>query len=296
VRDARIGFVGTGRMGRPMAILLARAGRTVTVFDRNPAVPAEIAAESSAKAASDLKTLGAASDVVIAMLPNGAVVRETLQVPGGILEGLAAGSLVIDMSSSSPTGTLELGEGLRARNIALVDAPVSGGVSRARSGKLTIMAGGSDADVDRARPILEAMGSVVKVGKLGAGHAVKALNNYVSSAGLAAACEAMLIGLKFGLDGETMLRIFNTSTGQNFATTNKMAQFVLSGTYGSGFAMNLLAKDVRTAARLAEDLHIEAPTLRHSAELWTKAEGILGNEADHTEMYRYLAEQNRERD
>jgi 3-hydroxyisobutyrate dehydrogenase len=279
-----------------MAILLAKAGYEVTVFDQNPSVPAEIAAESSAKAALDLKALGSASDIVITMLPNGKVVRHVLQDVGGVLEGLVRGSLVVDMSSSAPTGTLALGGELMVLGIRLIDAPVSGGVARAQSGKLTIMAGGADEDIERAKPVLEAMGSIVRVGALGAGHAMKALNNYVSSAGLAAACEALFIGRKFGLAPETMVQILNTSTGRNFATENKIAQFVLSGTYASGFALDLLAKDVRTAAGLAEDLHIEAPTLRYSAELWTKAEKELAGNPDHTEMYRYIEEQNSERE
>ncbi len=295
-KTTRIGFIGVGNMGRPMAARLAKAGHAVTVFDRNGALAAAVAADIGAAAASDAAALGTASDVVITMLPNGKIVQQALLGKDGVAAGLAAGALVVDMSSSYPLGTQDLGRALAERGIGLVDAPVSGGVRRAVCGNLAIMAGGDAAQVAAARPILEAMGRVFPTGPLGSGHALKALNNYVSAAGLAAAAEALLIGQRFGLDGETIVQVLNASTGRNNATENKLTQFVLSGSFGSGFSLDLMAKDLRAAGDLAGDLDVPAPLLRRSVELWNQAEKTLGPGADHTAIYRYLSTLDRETD
>ncbi|MGE4278773.1 MAG: NAD(P)-dependent oxidoreductase [Magnetospirillum sp.] len=284
----KIGFVGIGNMGRPMAALLVKAGHAVTVLDRDAALSRVVAAEIGATAADNAAALAQASDVVFTMLPNGKIVHDVLMGADAIAAHLAKGALVIDTSSSYPLGTQELGRELAALGLGLVDAPVSGGVKRAINGTLAIMAGGDSALVERATPILQALGSVYATGPLGSGHALKALNNYVSAAGLAAAAEALLVGQRFGLEGETITRVLNASTGRNNATENKLAQFILSGSFGSGFALDLMAKDLRAAGALATDLGVAAPQLQDSVALWNQAEQELGKGADHTAIYLYL--------
>lgn len=147
----------------------------------------------------------------------------------------------------------KLGEELEKRGLNMVDAPVSGGVRRAVDGSLAIMIGGDPASVARVKPVLEALGrSIFETGPLGSGHAMKALNNFVSAAGLTAACEALAVGKKFGLDPEQMVDILNVSTGRNNSTENKMKPFILSGSYDGGFSLALMAKDLRVAADLAD--------------------------------------------
>ena len=193
------------------------------------------------------------------------------------------------MSSSAPVGTRALGTDLAARGIALVDAPVSGGVKRAIDGTLAIMVGGEAADIERARPLLAAMGrDIFPTGALGSGHAMKALNNYVSAAGLAAAAEAVLVGERFGLDPGVMVDILNASTGRNNATENKLKQFILSRRYGAGFSLGLMAKDLRTALETAEATATPAPLAAACIAMWNAAEARLGGAADHTEIARYL--------
>lgn len=275
-------------MGRPMAALLAKAGYAVTVLDRDPVLARKIADEIGAVSTDDPAVLAGESDVVFTMLPNGKIVRDALLGENGIAAHLQRGALVIDTSSSYPLGTQELGADLAKLGIGMVDAPVSGGVKRAINGTLAIMAGGEAAQVERASPILQSLGSVYPTGPLGSGHALKALNNYVSAAGLSAAAEALLVGQRFGLDGETITRVLNASTGRNNATENKLSQFILSGSFASGFALDLMAKDLRAAGALASDLGVPAPQLQLSVEMWNKAEEALGRGSDHTAIYSFL--------
>ncbi|MEF2557387.1 NAD(P)-dependent oxidoreductase [Aurantimonas sp. C2-5-R2] len=291
----RVGFVGLGTMGAPMVRALIAAKRPLCLFDIDRDLTARLATETGARAAETLSELGAASDLVITMLPNAAIVRGALLGEAGskgVADGLSAGAVVVDMSSSYPVATQALGEELAAREIALVDAPVSGGVRKAESATLAIMLGGDDADaIETVTPILEAMGAVHRTGRLGSGHATKALNNYVSAAGLAAACEAVIVGEAFGLDPAMMIDVINVSTGRNNSTENKLKPFILSGEFRkAGFALDLMAKDVTAAADLSDALGCPLPGLTEARTLWTQANRTLGKGADHTEIFRFLAD------
>ena len=287
VPPAAVGFIGLGQMGLPMTRRLHEAGYRLRACDASAGAREAFAqaigvaaAESAAEACRDVAA-------VITMLPNGAIVRQVLEEA---LAAAAPGTVVIDMSSSSPLETRALGEALQARGFPVVDAPVSGGVKRAIDGSLAIMAGGEAVVVERVRPLLEAMGkSVFATGPLGSGHAMKALNNYVSAAGLVAAAEAIHVGRHFGLDSEVMVDVLNASTGRNNSTEVKLKQHMLSGTFGSGFALGLMAKDLRTAAEIARHSGEASPLSQLCETLWAEADAALGPGADHTEIYRFLA-------
>ncbi|MGH2850534.1 MAG: NAD(P)-dependent oxidoreductase, partial [Solirubrobacteraceae bacterium] len=207
-------------MGWPMARNLAQAGIDVVVHDLDPGRAERFVGEFGGRAAhspADFAGVG----VVVTMLPDGrAVASALIDWEGGIAASLAAGAVVVDMSSSNPLDTRELGPRLAERDVALVDAPVSGGISRADSGELTIMVGGDDeAAIERARPVLEVLGARhFRTGPLGSGHAMKALNNYCGAAAYTCTAEALAIGQRFGLSGEVMLGVLNTSTGRSFNT------------------------------------------------------------------------------
>ena len=288
----RVGFIGLGNMGAPMARLLAAAGYRLVVADAAPAAVERFRSQAACEAATALRQIGATCRVVITMLPDGHAVRQVLMGEAGVVAGLTAsagpGAIVIDMTSASPVGTRALGTELAALGITLLDAPVSGGVSRAVDGKLSIMAGGDTSVVGRCRPLLEKMGQVFLTGAPGSGHAMKALNNFLSAINLAAAGEAVLAGERFGLDPAKMIEIFNASTGRNTGTDNKYPKFILSGTYNSGFALGLMAKDLRLALELARDTGVAADLLQTCVNLWSQAEGQLGGRADNTEVVRYL--------
>jgi 3-hydroxyisobutyrate dehydrogenase len=254
---------------------LAAAGYALQSFDAN----GKGNRRSVREAAKD-------ADVLITMLPDGNVVR------GVVLEALPAlkeGALVLDMSSADPAGSRALGRALAAHGIAMIDAPVSGAIAKAKDATLAIMVGGAEKDVERARPILAKIGTqIFHCGPLGAGHAVKALNNYLGAAGTLAGFEVLLVARAFGLDPQRMLEAINASTGKNSTTERKIPQQVLTGAFASGFKLALMAKDVGIAAALARDLGVPAPYLRKTLEMWLDAQRKLPPNADHTEIYRYL--------
>ena len=288
---ARIGVVGLGLMGVPMARNLLKAGFTLAVFDANAQAVRDFRAGQPAVAApASLRELAAACDAVITMLPNGAIVREVvLDGADNLAAGLPKGAIVVDMSSSSPVGTRELGHRLAQRDVALIDAPVSGGVKRAVDGSLAIMAGGDPKVIDRCEALLAAMGQqVFRTGGLGTGHAMKALNNYVSAAGFAAAAEAVLAGTRFGLDPATVVSALNASTGRNNSTENKFPQQVLTRKFAAGFSLGLMVKDLRTAIEVARATGMPAPLAETTLEQWAQAQELLGPQADHTAMARYI--------
>jgi len=293
----RIGFIGLGNMGAPMSANVAKAGLPLTVFDLDPARCAVHAAKIGAVAAITLADLAAASDVIICMLPTGAIVREVIlgasDAQAGLAAHLPAGALIIDMSSSEPAGTRELGATLATRGLTLMDAPVSGAVPRATDATLTLMVGADEPSaLQRARPVLGVMGKrIFETGKLGSGHAMKALNNYVAAAGFSAASEALIMADTFGLDRGTALDILNVSTGRNFSTESTLKSQVLTEAWASGFGLALLAKDVKIAADLASDLSLDLPLVAHTRAWWHQACEALGGLPDHTEAYRFWAEQ-----
>ena len=241
---ATIAFLGLGMMGRPMAARLAGAGFTLRVFDISQKAVADfVGAYPSALATASAKVAAEGADALITMLPDGKIVRQALiEGRDAAREGLGAGALVLDMSSSNPVDTQRLARDLAASGVALLDAPVSGGVKRAVDGSLAIMVGGGAADLERARPLLGAMGKTITLcGPAGAGHALKALNNFLSASGLVAMCEALVVGEAFGLDPGTMVDVFNSSTGKSNATEVKGRQFVVSRSFASGFSTRLMA-------------------------------------------------------
>jgi 3-hydroxyisobutyrate dehydrogenase len=278
-----VAFIGVGAMGAPMAACVARAQHVLTVYDSVRERAQQVASDHGCRVADGLDGL-AAADFVVTMLPTGQMVRD-LYLREGLALKLRRGAIAIDMSSSDPMGTRELGAALGPSGITLIDAPVSGGVPRALQGTLSIMIGGDDpAAIDRARPLLRAMGDrLFDTGGLGSGHAMKALNNFVAAAGFAACAEALLAGQRFGLDPARMVEIMNVSTGRSFLTDLVLREHVVEGKFATGFQLGLLAKDVRIAADLAHDLRLDAPLVRLVSERFETARDALGYARDHTE-------------
>ena len=279
----QIGFIGIGNMGAPMVRCLVKAGQRVTVYDTDAARASALAAENSAiTVASSLPDLAQQSTIIVTMLPDSKVVRKVVLGDDGLTAGMSRGGIVVDMSSSYAPDTIALGAELIARGIGLVDAPVSGGVGKAITGTLAIMTGGEAAAIERVAPVLSAMGTVHHAGKLGAGHALKALNNYVSAAGLIATCEALVAAHAFGLDPTVAIRIINASTGRNNTTEAKADRYLIPQRYDSGFALALLSKDVGMAHAIARDLGLAAEEMAFVDDYLKRAAAKLGPTADHT--------------
>jgi 3-hydroxyisobutyrate dehydrogenase len=289
-----LGFIGLGKMGYPMAGLLHRAGHELTLFDAVPSQTARFAARHAGICVAESLEVFSAVEIVITMLPDSDAVDQIVlgQPPQpGLIDILPLGATLIDMTSSQPLRSRELAQALETRGLRFLDAPVSGGVSRAREGSLTIMVGGDRLLFRELRDLLLCMGkSVVHVGGPGAGHAMKALNNYVSAAGLVATVEVLHVGQAFGLDPTVMTDVLNTSTGRNNTTENKVVQFMLSGAFNSGFSLQLMAKDIGTAMDLGGSLGLNMRLAQHVLKVWSDAAKDLEPSADHTEMYRYLQE------
>jgi 3-hydroxyisobutyrate dehydrogenase len=268
-----VAFIGLGVMGKLMAANLAKKYK-VRSYDLNGSGNCRTAREAAE-----------GSDVLITMVPNGNDVRDALL---DALPGLKRGAVVVDMSSSDPAGTLALGKVLKANGLAMVDAPVSGARFKAKDGTLAIMVGGDKAPVKKVMPVLQTMGTeIFYCGKLGAGHAVKSLNNYLGAAGTLAGFEALLIAQRFGLDPKPMIAAINASTGRNSTTVRKIPQDILTGAYASGFKLSLMTKDVGIAAELARGLGVRVPFLKETLKHWKAAQKQLSRNADHTEIYKY---------
>ncbi|WP_316227419.1 NAD(P)-dependent oxidoreductase [Bradyrhizobium sp. SZCCHNR1047] len=278
----KILFVGIGNMGWPMAARLLGAGFAVAVNDAVPERAADFVRQIGGIEAGDLAAAAADADVIITMLPTSKHVADAV---GTLRAGLRQGHIVIDMSSGAPAATQAIATDLALLGVTMLDAPVSGGVPRAVTGELAIMAGGEPAALDRVEPLLRAMGTTIhRIGGLGSGQAMKALNNLVSAGGFLIGIEALLIGQQFGIDPGLMTDVLNASTGMNNSTQKKFKQFVLSRQFNSGFGLDLMVKDLSIALEVARASGVAAPFSNLCRELSASAQGLLGPGQDHTAL------------
>jgi 3-hydroxyisobutyrate dehydrogenase len=226
------------------------------------------------------------------MLPDSSIIDGVIWGKVG-QEGISAhlkkGSFLVDMSSASPVSSRDNSQKLNEVGINYVDAPVSGGVKKAVDGTLSIIVGGSKEDFEKTHPLLEFMGkSITHVGSAGAAHAVKALNNYISAAGLIAVSESLIAAEKFGLDTHVVNKVFNTSTGKNNTTENKVENFMLSGAFNSGFSLALMSKDVQIALKFIKDMGCYSNLAQQCVKTSEEANQSLGKGADHTAVFKYV--------
>lgn len=292
--DETIGFIGIGNMGWPMAGNLVRSGYKLIAHDVDPGRVRAFAREFGTDEPKSLADL-ARCPVIMTMLPTGAVVREVLTSGGeaSLANTLKSGSLVIDTTSAVPAGTRALGEILARRGIALVDASVSGAIIGAKERRLVFMIGADDkAAAERAEKVLSHLGNkLFRLGPLGAGNAMKALNNFMSAAGFVAACEAVVVGRCYGLDPKAMVDVLNVSTGRNFTTEHSLKRIV-EGSFDVPsalglFTLGLFTKDVKIAAEMAEQAGIAAPLQHLVYERMAEALAHLGGDVDHALAHTY---------
>ena len=292
--DLPLGFIGIGTMGLPMAVAVVRAGHAVLACDSDPSrlvlLADECGPESRVHTTPVVAEVGARCRTVVLMLPTSEHVAGVVLGDGGLAGTLSPGSLIVDMGSSIPGETRRLAADLATRGLRLMDAPVSGGMAKARTGQLAILVGGAEADVEQARPYLEAMGeTLLRTGAVSSAHAMKALNNFVYAAGLLATVEAARMAEAAGLDLQVFAAVLNASSGRNVATEANLTQFILPGTYAAGFRLGLMAKDLEIAASLAEETEIETVSLAACRVAWRRALEELGPDADNTEIHRIVA-------
>ena len=290
--DTKIAFVGLGLMGVPMAKNLLKAGYQIAGFDLNQEMAVKFSGEKGFQFVSSPEQAIQDANLTILMLPDSAIIDALLWGSNGsvgIATKLRKNSYLIDMSSSSPISSKENNQKLEKLGIQFIDAPVSGGVKKAIDGSLAIIVGGKKEYFAEVHPLLECMGkSIVHVGDAGAAHAVKALNNYVSAAGLIAASEALNAAKRFGLDPHVVNQVFNASTGRNNTTENKVENFMLNDAFNSGFSLALMRKDVQIALNFIENMNCYANLAKQCVLTAKEADEKLGKGADHTAMYDYV--------
>lgn len=250
----KIGFIGLGAMGGPMAKRIKAAGFDLAVYDLVEKAVKELT-DLGAEAKPSPAEVAEASEIICMSLPNSAILKNVLLADKGVLSALKAGTLIIDLSSVEPQVSRQLAEEAKGKGGLMLDAPVSGGVSGAENGTLTIMVGGAAEDLAKAEPILKVLGKkIFHVGGSGAGQAVKLVNNLLLGANMAACAEALALGAKLGLAPETMLDIISQSSGASYALTAKAEKFIFKGNFEPGFAVDLQYKDLELAVSTAKAL------------------------------------------
>jgi 3-hydroxyisobutyrate dehydrogenase len=285
-----VGFLGLGAIGTPMAAHLARRG-PLTVWNRTAARAAEFAARHGARVAATPRE-AAAADVVITCLSTSSDVAGLLDGPDGMLAGLRSGALFLDCTSGDPATSRRIAERVGARGVAFADAPVSGGTNGAEAGALTVMVGADDATFARARPVLEAFGRQVKhVGPIGAGDALKAVNNALLAVNILAVGEGMVTLAKAGVTPRTALQVLNESSGRSFVSEVLVPARVLTGTWPRTFRLALLDKDVGIATDLLAQTGVAGPMLELAYALLAAARVELGEAADYLDPIRLTERQ-----
>ena len=282
-----VAFLGLGAIGRPIAKRIAIAGFPLTVWNRTSVRAAAFALEHKARQA---RTPGEAvndADVVITCLSTSADVEQVID--GGVLHALKSGATLLDCTSGDPATSRRIAEKVAAKSVGFVDAPVSGGVRGAEDGTLTVMCGGEVKDVDRVRPVIEAFGKkIVHCGPVGAGDAVKAMNQALLAITIWGTGEALVALSKSGVSAHLALEVINASSGRSNASMNLFPERVLTRAFPRTFRLALLDKDARIAAQIARDERVPAPLTQIAADLCTLARKELGEEADHVEAVKVI--------
>jgi 3-hydroxyisobutyrate dehydrogenase-like beta-hydroxyacid dehydrogenase len=282
-----LGFVGTGKMGGPLANRLLDAGHSLTVYDIREKAMAPLIARGAVAASSSHRVADRA-DIVFFSLPEPEDVRGEAIGENGVISGERA-KILIDLSTTGRPTTLIVAEALAQKGIAMVDAPVSGGVAGATKGTLAVMASGDPAALTRVSPLLGIFGRLFVIGdRPGMAQVMKLANNLLSATSLAIASEAVVMGAKAGLDPRLMIEVINAGTGRNSATETKFPQSILTRRFGYGFATGLMHKDVRLCLEEARSLGTPMAVGEAVRAIWQAAEGELGADSDYTEIFRYL--------
>ena len=290
----RVGFAGLGVMGAPMAANLLAAGHDVIVFNRSPAPAEELAAKGARRAAS-LAELAEGADVIVTMLSDDAAVRAVVGGDEGLIALARPGSLIVDMSTVSPGLARELGAAAAERGVGMLDAPVSGGDVGAREGTLSIMVGGGAADLERARPLFEVLGSnVVHVGGPGAGQVVKACNQVLVAVTIAGVSEALVLGSKLGVEPSTILDVLSKGLAGNRVMEVRRSNF-LEHSFHPGFKVDLHHKDLAIALGSAADADVSLAMAAITQQMFQalRARGRGGD--DHSALLRVVEEQSAHR-
>lgn len=284
----KVGFIGLGAMGVPMSQRLLEAGYPLAVYDvRKEAV--EILVKKGAQGAVSPKEVAEKCRKVITIVPNSDAVEQVVFGPGGLLEGMKAGDVLMEMTSAYPPSTLKVSQALAGKGVNMIDAPVSGGVVGAVAGTLSVMVGGDEKIFESCRPILSVMGkNLFYIGGIGFGHALKAINNFLSATTLAATSEAIILASKMGISPQRAVEVLQVSTGRSYSTELKIPKFVLPRTFNSGFTLELMHKDLNTVTRMAREYKVPMLLANLVQELYGYSLAHGDKKTDHTAIFSSL--------
>ena len=284
-----LGFIGLGTMGAPLAARLLHAGFRVQIYDFDNDSVRYFLMETGGEIAASPRLMAEACDMVIAAVARPSEVRAAAIGREGVVHGFGAGKIFVDMSASPPAQTREIAKELRRAGVAMVDAPMLGGVADLRAGTLALLVGGDDDALDRVGPVLEAFGQrLIRTGPVGTAHAAKAVCGQLAASCFLATAEAMLVGRRAGVAPGALLEAFNASAGANFATESTIARHVLSREFGSGIPLDGLLTDLQQALDMARDGELPAPLAAVAREIWATARLALGHGQDHTRLVSWL--------
>lgn len=289
----RVAFLGLGDLGRLMAVHLVRPPFSLTVWNRTERKAREFAAEHSVGVATSPREAVAGANVVVTCLPSSAEVEAVLHGEDGMLESLAKGAVLLDCTSGDPATSRSIAAELSTCGVGFIDAPVSGGTTAARAGELTVMWGGSEPDFERVRPVIEAFGKkIVHAGTVGAGDALKAVNNALLAVHILSTGEGLAMLVKAGVNPGVALDVINASSGRSNTSENLIPQRVLTRAFPRTFRLALLDKDIAIAESLGEELGMETPVIALAARRMHEARARLGEEADHVEAIKMIEAEN----
>jgi len=292
MNNPKVAFLGLGAIGTPMARNLAEKGFALTVWSRNTAKSDAFAEKHRVKPGKTASEAVRDADVVITCLPSSVEVEELANAVDGILSSIKPGAILLDCTSGDPETSQRLATLLAEKGCAFVDAPVSGGVAGAETGKLTVMCGGEPGDFERVRPVLEGFGEkIVHCGPVGSGHAVKALNQMLLALHIWTTGEALAALVRYGVNPARALEVINGSSGRSNSSMNLIPERVLTRAFPRTFRLALLDKDVQIAARIAESQGIHSAIFQEVERLMKAAHKELGEEADHVEAVKIIEKQ-----
>lgn len=272
----KVGFIGIGNMGKPMAENLLKAGYEVNVYDLVKEPVEEMAAKGAVACETNTE-LASKSDVIFTSLPNGKIVESVMTGENGVIAACKEGAVIIDMSSVAPSTTEQMAKIAAGHGVSYVDAPVSGGTAGAKAGTLTIMVGADEETYAKIKPVLEVIGkNIYLMGKAGLGDAMKIVNNMLFGCNMAALAEALVLGVKCGLKPETMKEIISVSSGGSYALNAKMEKFIMNDQFNGGFAMALQHKDLGLALEAGKDVGVPTPVAGLATQMFQcgMAEGL----------------------
>lgn len=286
----KVGFIGLGVMGTPMAGHLAAAGYTLTLHDLDRRNPDRLAAQyPNVDVVETPKAVATATDIIITMLPSGEYVREVALGESGLIEGFKFDAILLDTSSSEPWLTTEIAAALAKSNVGMVDAPVSGAQIGAEAAQLVFMVGGETAAVSRVSPLLKVMGKqIFHLGPVSAGHAMKCINNLITAVTFMATAEGLALGKRLGLNPAVMNDVLNVSTGMSWVSQNHIKQRIINRSFDDPFKLELLVKDIGIAMQAAKQHDHALPLASVAQELWQAAERYAEPGSSVSNMVRWV--------